>query len=336
MNTPAGSSGPIPVDTTACVAIHEVAPRDGLQMESCFVPTDDKVAWIDLLSALGLAKIEVTSFTSAQAIPALRDAESVMRRIQRAPGTVYAALVPNVRGAERAIEARTDELNLVLSASATHNLANLRMTQAQSWRALAEVIGLAQGSQVDVNVSISCAFGCPMEGEVAPSTVLDWVKRFTDVGVTGITLCDTTGMADPGQVRELCSRVLARSPQLALTAHFHDTRGLAGANVMAALQAGVRRFDASLGGIGGCPYAPGASGNAATEDVVHLLHCLGWSTGVLFEGLQPAGDLLELLLGHALPAAVRRAGPRWRRHPLPVDFDAIRARALAREAAETR
>jgi hydroxymethylglutaryl-CoA lyase len=318
------------------VAVHEVAPRDGLQMECRFVPTDDKVAWIDMLSTLGLAKIEVTSFTSAQAIPALRDAESVMRRIQRAPGTVYAALVPNVRGAERAIEARTDELNLVLSASATHNLANLRMTQAQSWRALAEVIRLAQGTEVAVNVSLSCAFGCPMEGEVEPSAVLEWVARFTDAGVTRITLCDTTGMADPGQVLELCGRVLARTAPLELTAHFHDTRGLAGANVMAALQAGVRRFDASLGGIGGCPYAPGASGNAATEDVVHLLHCLGWHTGVIFEGLQAAGDWLELLLGHELPAAVRRAGPRWRRHPLPADFEAIRARALARETAEAR
>lgn len=318
------------------IHLQEVGPRDGLQAEERFVDTEDKIALVDALSAAGLAKIEVSSFVSATAIPQLRDAEAVLRRIRRRPGVVYSALVPNPRGAERALESGADELNLVMSASASHNLANLRMTQAQSWRALAEVIGLAQGSQVDVNVSISCAFGCPMEGEVAPSTVLDWVKRFTDVGVTGITLCDTTGMADPGQVRELCSQVLARSPQLALTAHFHDTRGLAGANVMAALQAGVRRFDASLGGIGGCPYAPGASGNAATEDVVHLLHCLGWSTGVLFEGLQPAGDLLELLLGHALPAAVRRAGPRWRRHPLPVDFDAIRARALAREAAETR
>jgi len=324
----------LPADTAERVAIHEVAPRDGLQMECRFVPTDDKVAWIDGLSALGLAKIEVTSFTSAQAIPALRDAEAVMRRIRRVPGTVYAALVPNVRGAERAIEAGSDELNLVLSASATHNLANLRMTQAQSWRALREVIDLARGSAAGINVSLSCTFGCPMEGEVAPSAVLEWVARFTDAGVRRLTLCDTTGMADPGQVFALCSRVLACAPQLELTAHFHDTRGLAGANVMAALQAGVRRFDASLGGIGGCPYAPGASGNAATEDVVHLLHCLGRPTGVDFDGLQAAGDTLQGLLGHELPAAVRRAGPRWRRHPVPADFEAIRQRALAREAAQ--
>jgi hydroxymethylglutaryl-CoA lyase len=332
MSAPSMPTAAAATEAAGRVAVHEVAPRDGLQMECRFVPTDDKVAWIDALSALGLAKIEVTSFTSPQAIPALRDAEAVMRRIHRAPGTVYAALVPNVRGAERAIEARTDELNLVLSASATHNLANLRMTQAQSWRALGEVIRLGQGSGVGINVSLSCAFGCPMEGDVDPSAVLGWVARFTDAGVTRVTLCDTTGMADPGQVLDLCSRVLARNAQLELTAHFHDTRGLAGANVMAALQAGVRRFDASLGGIGGCPYAPGASGNAATEDVVHLLHCLGWRTGVIFEGLEPAGDLLEQLLGHALPAAVRRAGPRWRRHPLPADFEATRARALAREA----
>ena len=315
------------------VAIHEVAPRDGLQMCGSFVPTDEKVAWIDELSTLGLAKIEVTSFTSAQAIPALRDAETVMRRIRRAPGTVYAALVPNVRGAERAIESATDELNLVLSASATHNLANLRMTQEQSWRALLEVVRLAQGAGTPVNVSISCAFGCPMEGEVPPQAVLQWVARFAEAGVVRFTLCDTTGMADPGQVSRLVDAALARHPTLAFTAHFHDTRGLGGANVMAAWQAGVRRFDASLGGIGGCPYAPGASGNVATEDVVHLLHCLGLRTGVDFEGLRAAGDRLARLIGEPLPSAVRRAGPRWQRHPVPADFEAVRERALARERA---
>jgi len=316
------------------VFLHEVAPRDGLQMERCFVPTDDKVAWIDQLSALGYAKIEVTSFVSPTAIPALRDAEEVMRRIQRTPGIVYTALVPNARGAERAIDGRADEFNLVMSASATHNLANLRMTQAQSFRTLSQVARLAQQAGMAVNVSLSCAFGCPMEGDVPVVAVLDWVQRFVQLGVQGVTLCDTTGMADPQQVLLLCRAVRSEHPAIECTAHFHDTRGLGGANVFAALQAGITRFDASLGGIGGCPYAPGASGNVATEDVVHLLQCLGRDCGLTVEALQGPAAQLQQLLGHTLPSVVRRAGPRWQRHAPPADLDQVLQRALAREAAE--
>lgn len=312
------------------VQVNEVAPRDGLQMEPVFVPTDDKVDWIDRLSALGYARIEVTSFVSPQAIPALRDAEAVMRRIHRRPGVVYTALVPNARGAERAIDARADEFNLVMSASATHNLANLRMLQAQSFHTLAEVAALARAAGVAVNVSLSCAFGCPMEGPVAPDAVLDWVGRFADRGLSAFTLCDTTGMADPQQVQSLFEAARARFPQAAFTAHFHDTRGLGAANVMAALQAGVTRFDAALGGTGGCPYAPGASGNLATEDLVHLLQCLGRPCGLSLDDLAPAAGQLAALLGHPLASAVGRAGPRWQRHAPPADLDAIRQRALAR------
>ncbi len=330
--TPAPTPALTPAPTPTRIAIHEVAPRDGLQMESLFVPTDAKVAWLDQLSGLGYAKIEVTSFTSPSAIPALRDAEELMRRIRRAPGVEYTALVPNLRGAERAIDGRADEFNLVMSASESHNLANLRMTQAQSLRSLSEVVRLAQQVSTAVNVSLSCAFGCPMEGEVPPASVLTWVQRFSDLGVARMTLCDTTGMADPGQVLVLCSAALARFPGTQFTAHFHDTRGLAGANVFAALQAGIRRFDASLGGIGGCPYAPGASGNVATEDVVHLLQCLGHDCGLQLDALAAAAGQLATLLGHALPSHIGRAGPRWRQHALPADFAQIRDRALAREA----
>lgn len=315
----------------ARIHIHEVAPRDGLQMEAVFVPTDDKVAWLDQLSTLGYAKIEVTSFVSPKAIPALRDAEEVMRRIQRVPGVTYTALVPNARGAERAIDGRADEFNLVMSASATHNLANLRMTQAQSFRGMAEVTALAQQAGVAVNVSLSCAFGCPMEGDVSPAAVLGWTQRFADLGVRQVTLCDTTGMADPGQVLALCKAVRAALADVEFTAHFHDTRGLGGANVFAALQAGITRFDASLGGIGGCPYAPGASGNVATEDLVHLLACLGHDCGMTVESLAGAAAQLRALLGHGLPSAVGRAGPRWQRHPPPADLAQILERALARD-----
>jgi hydroxymethylglutaryl-CoA lyase len=313
------------------IAVNEVAPRDGLQNECVFVPTQDKIDWIDTLSQQGYAKIEVTSFTSPSAIPALRDAEQVMRSIRRTPGIVYTALVPNVRGAERAIDARTDEFNLVMSASQTHNLANLRMTQEQSLQGLAQVAHAARQARIPVNISLSCAFGCPMEGELAAAEVLDWVARLADLGVQGITLCDTTGMADPGQVLALCSAAIARASQVHFTAHFHDTRGLAGANVFAALQAGIRSFDASLGGIGGCPYAPGASGNVATEDLVHLLACLGLDCGLSLTTLASLADRLQSWVGRELPSAVRRAGPRWQRHAPPADFEGIRSRALARQ-----
>ncbi len=317
------------------LAINEVATRDGFQMEGRFIETDDKVALVDELSALGYAKIEVTSFTSAQAIPALRDAEAVMKRIRRAPAVVYTALVPNVRGGERALECRTDEFNLVMSASETHNVANLRMTRDQSFRQLREVISLAASAGVPSNVSLSCVFGCPMEGEVPVDVVMGWIDRFAEAGAAGVTLCDTTGMAHPIQVQELCAAALRRHPALGFTGHFHDTRAMGLVNTVAAVEAGIRQFDMSLGGIGGCPYAPGASGNVATEDVVHLLACMGYRTGIDLDGLIRAAGHLQRLVGHALPAQVSRAGPRLTRHAPPPDFDAIRQRALARDAAPT-
>ena len=315
------------------IGINEVATRDGLQNEAVFVPTDDKIDLVDRLSDLGYAKIEVTSFTSTKAIPALRDAEEVMQRIRRRPDVVYTALVPNVRGGERALECRTDEFNLVMSASETHNLANLRMTREQSFRQLREVTRLALGAGVPVNVSLSCVFGCPMEGEVPAADVLGWIDRFAAEGVRGITLCDTTGMAYPTQVQALCRQALERHPGLHFTAHFHNTRAMALVNTVAAIEAGVRQFDMSLGGIGGCPYAPGASGNVATEDVVHMLGCMGYDSGVDLDGLIGAAGRLAQLVGHGLPAQVSHAGPRLTKHSPPVDFEDIRARALARDVA---
>ena len=197
----------------------EVGTRDGLQMEPQFVPTEDKIALVNALSHTGLAKIEVSSFTSPTAIPALRDAEIVMREIERVPGVIYTALVPNMRGAERAIDARTDELNLVMSVSETHNIANLRMTREQSFAALSAVVALAQQAQVAVNVSLSCAFGCPMEGDVPAEVVLDWAARFVALGARGITLCDTTGMAFPTQVAALTRGFRERFAGTELTLH---------------------------------------------------------------------------------------------------------------------
>lgn len=315
------------------VSINEVATRDGFQMEPVFIPTAEKVALIDRLGALGYAKIEVTSFTSPSAIPALRDAAEVMGTIVRHAGVIYTALVPNVRGAERALDCGIDEFNIVMSCSETHNLTNLRMTREQSFQQLSRIIALAAGSNVPVNVSLSCSFGCPMEGEVAADVVLDWVDRFARQGVAGVTLCDTTGMAHPLQVQSLFAAALARFQGLGMTAHFHNTRGMGLLNVVAAVEAGVRQLDTALGGIGGCPYAPGATGNVATEDVVHMLHCTSYATGVDLDGIIAAARPLRALVGHDLSAQVSSAGPRLRRYPVPADFDAIVARAHARAGA---
>ncbi|MES2533885.1 MAG: hydroxymethylglutaryl-CoA lyase [Pseudomonadota bacterium] len=296
--------------------IQEVSVRDGFQIEPHFVPTEQKVALIDGLSRTGLAKIEVTSFTSPKAIPALADAEAVMRQIARVPGVEYAALVPNMRGAERALGCNVDELNLVMSASETHNLANLRMTPAQSLAQFADVVALAAG-HAQVNASLSTAFGCPFEGDVSEAAVLSLVQRFVDMGIGRVTLCDTTGMANPAQVGRLCSAVLDRWPSLVLTAHFHDTRAMGLANALAALDAGVDRFDASLGGLGGCPFAPGASGNVCTEDLVHMFQAMGCDTGVDLDALLALAAQMPGLVGHAVPGQVLKAGPSSRRYPVP-------------------
>lgn len=297
--------------------MQEVATRDGFQNEKTFVETCDKIALIDALSLCGYAKIEVTSFTSPKAIPALRDAEAVMAGIRRQPGVEYTVLVPNVRGAERALRCAIDEANLVMSVSEPHNRSNLRMTREQSFAQLADVIGVIGQGPVAINVSLSTVFGCPMQGEVAADEVLGWVDRFATLGVRGITLCDTTGMAFPSQVQALCRQVRERFPQLQLTLHFHNTRGMALANTLGALEAGIERFDASLGGLGGCPYAPGASGNVCMEDLVHMLDLMGYQTGMDLDRVLAASARLPGLIGHDTPSQILKAGRRLDLHPVP-------------------
>ena len=301
------------------IHLQEVGTRDGLQAESAFVPTEDKIALVDALSEAGLSKIEVTAFVSPKAIPALRDAEQVLREIRRKPGVVYSALVPNVRGAERAVESRADELNLVMSASESHNLSNLRMTRDTSFAGLAEVARAVQGTGVAINVSLSCAFGCPMEGDVPMQGVLDWCRRYVEeLGARGVTLCDTTGMAYPTQVAQLTQAFRERWPDTELTLHFHNTRGMGLANVLAAIDAGADRFDASFGGIGGCPYAPGASGNVCTEEIAHALALMGYDTGVDLSRLLAAAGRLPALIGHDVPSQILKAGQRLDLHPMPA------------------
>ncbi len=297
--------------------IHDVALRDGLQIEPVFVPTESKIALLDLLSRSGLAKIEVTSFTSPKAIPALADAEAVMQGITRVPGVEYAVLVPNLRGAERALRCEVDELNLVISVSQTHNLANLRLSHEQSLAQCREVLQLAAG-QAEVNLSLSTAFGCPFEGFFPDSVLFDMVQRLVDQGVRRLTLCDTTGMANPAQVERLCSGVRSKWPDLVLTAHFHNTRGMGLANALAALDAGIDRFDSSLGGLGGCPFAPGASGNVCTEDLVHMFDSMAYHTAVDLDCLIAAAGQIAMLVGHDVPGQVMKAGASDRRFAAPA------------------
>ncbi|MNO29039.1 Hydroxymethylglutaryl-CoA lyase YngG [compost metagenome] len=297
--------------------MQEVATRDGFQNEKNFIQTEDKISLINELSQCGYAKIEVTSFTSPKAIPALRDAEAVMAGIARQPGVEYTVLVPNVRGAERALGCGIDEANLVMSVSEPHNHSNLRMTREQSFTQLKDVVAVIGSGPVAVNVSLSTVFGCPMQGDVPSADVLRFVERFAALGVRGVTLCDTTGMAYPSQVEALSRQVLEHFPNLQVTLHFHNTRGMALANTLAALAAGVNRFDASLGGLGGCPYAPGASGNVCTEDLVHMLELMGYDTGMDLHRVLAASARLPGLIGHDTPSQILRAGRRLDLHPIP-------------------
>ena len=302
---------------SARVFINEVAPRDGFQIERDFVPTADKIALIDDLSPLGFAKIETTSFTSPRAIPNLADAGEVMAGIRRQPGVDYVALIPNEKGVERALACGTDELNFVMSASDSHGRANLRMTADQSLERFARMADLADGSGAFLNASISTAFGCPFEGEVRPERVLEIVARLAAIGIQGISLCDTTGMANPRQVAALCEAVLSRQPKLSLTVHLHNTRGMGLANALAAHQAGVMRFEAALGGLGGCPFAPGATGNVCTEDLVHMFEQMGVDTGVDLDGLLKVAEGLPAIVGHDVPGQVVKAGTSQRRYAMP-------------------
>ena len=305
------------------IYFNDVVMRDGFQIEPNFVPTDDKVKLVDALSECGFAKIEVTSFTSPKAIPMLRDAEEVMGRIKRVPGVEYTVLVPNLRGAERALESKADEFNLVMSTSETHNLANLRMGREKSFAGLAEVIKYVDG-RTPINVSLSTSFGCPMEGEVSQAVVEGFTKRFADLGIRGVTICDTTGMANPDQVKRMCDSLQKQFSNLQLTLHFHNTRGMGLANVLAAVQSGIVRFDGSLGGLGGCPYAPGASGNISSEDAIHMLDAMGYDTGMNIPKLIQLARELPKIVGHEVPGQVAKAGTTSALHPEPDYVDELR------------
>jgi len=297
--------------------IHEVVARDGLQIEPQFVPTEQKIELIDALSETGLAKIEVTSFVSPKAVPNLRDAETVMANIKRKPSVKYVALIANLKGAERAIAARADEVNLVVSVSETHNRANVRRSTDASFEGFGEIMRELERTGISVAGALSTAFGCPFEGGQSSGRVLQFVGRYVELGVRSVTLADTTGMGHPKQVLDLCSAVRERWPELELALHFHNTRGMGLANVLSGLAAGVQHYEACLGGLGGCPFAPGATGNICTEDLVHMLECMGYTTGVNLDKLLAASKRLGEIVSHELPGQVAKAGKTTDLHPIP-------------------
>lgn len=298
----------------ARVSLREVGPRDGLQNEAP-VPTQAKVGLIDALAGTGLRRIEAVSFVHPRAIPQMADADEVWAGIDRVPGIRYSALVPNRRGAERALAAGFTELEVVVSASDSHSRANVNRFTSEALDEVAEVIALARERGATCQVVVSTSWGCPYEGDVPVERVLWVVDRVLTDGAHALSFGDTTGMATPARVTELVEATRARHPGVGLNLHFHDTRGTALANILAALQLGVDDFDASVGGLGGCPYAPGASGNVATEDVVHMLEDMGIETGVDLTALLEVAALAERMTGRELPSHILRAGPRTRTVP---------------------
>jgi hydroxymethylglutaryl-CoA lyase len=305
------------------VTICEVGTRDGFQIEPDFIPTDQKVEVVNLLSAAGLARIEVTSFVHPKAVPQLCDAEEVMARITRRPGTIYAALVPNEKGAARAVGAGVNAIHTVLSASESHNLANVNMTVAESLDKLGAVLEVAARANVPVGCGISTSFGCPFEGDVPLAQLGRVVGRLVEMGARAIALADTTGMANPRQVGSVLEHLIPRFPGVEWTLHTHDTRAMAIPNILAAMEHGVTNFDASIGGLGGCPFAPGASGNVCTEDLVHCLHAMGIESGIDLDRLVGVSRRVQEIVGHTLPGQIAKAGPSTRKYPVP---EAVAAR----------
>lgn len=286
----------------ASVIIKEVGPRDGLQNEKTNITTEDKIAWIDQLAQTGVQSIEITSFVKPNWIPALADAFDVAKGISRVPGVTYTALVPNLQGLKRALEADVDETAVFMSASETHNQKNINKTIAETFPILREVVleSLAAGKQV--RGYVSTVFGCPYEGKVAVEKVIDVAEHLFELGIGELSLGDTIGVANPRQVQFVLEELFKRFPAEKLAMHFHDTRGTAMANILASLDMGITTFDSSIGGLGGCPYAPGASGNVATEDVLYMLEQMGIQTGINQEKLLAAAQFIQDKIGRPLPS----------------------------------
>jgi hydroxymethylglutaryl-CoA lyase len=294
------------------ITIVEVGPRDGLQYESVFFPTQKKIELVNLLSQTGLSRIEVTSFVHPKVIPHLRDAIEVLQGIEKRPEVVYSALVPNLKGCERAIQTEVDDIALFVSASETHNRKNVGMSIAESLKGFEAVAKTALQAGKTLRGYVVTAFGCPYEGRIPVDRVKSIIRTYADIGASEISLGDTTGMANPKKTREFFHEIMESLADLRLAAHFHNSRGLGLANAYAALEAGVRVFDSSVGGLGGCPTAVGAMGNIPTEDLANMMEEMGFATGLDFERLRSAATLVRDVLQTELPSHVFKQGrPCW-------------------------
>jgi hydroxymethylglutaryl-CoA lyase len=297
----------MPEQPSKQLTIYEVSPRDGLQNEAAILPVDAKVELIERLVDSGMKDIEVTSFVRPSWIPQLADAAEVVARLPRVEGVRYWGLVPNRRGLDRAIDCGLTHVATFLSASETHNQKNLNRTQRETLAAQREVIESAKAEGLTVRSYISTVFGCPYEGDVDVEQTVRLGKALLDAGTDHLVLGDTIGVANPNQVTRVINAVANAGIPLETTAlHMHDTRGTAVANVVAGLAAGIRTFDGSVAGVGGCPYAPGAAGNAASEDLIAVLEDMGWNTGIDLDRACEAGIFLADALGRELPGRMHR------------------------------
>ena len=292
------------------VSVYEVSPRDGLQNESAQVATHAKVRLVEALVDAGISRIEVGSFVAPKWVPQMADADEVCRMIDRRPGVTYAGLCPNARGLDRALAAKVDEIAVFVSASETHNSKNVNKTIQQTLNAFEPVIGPAVEAGLKVRAYVSTMWGCPYEGDIDPKRGLELAEHLLGAGCYQVSLGDTIGVGTPIQTEKILDLFTAALPLEQIALHLHDTRGTALANVLVGLQAGITTFDASVAGLGGCPYAPGAAGNLATEDLVYTLEGMGIATGIDLEKLWQAGQVAEAIVGRELPGKVHRAGVR--------------------------
>jgi hydroxymethylglutaryl-CoA lyase len=303
------------------VSLVEVGPRDGLQNEAKPIPTGDKIAFVEALAAAGLRRIEAAAFVSSKAVPQLADGEAVLLGLRREPGVVYGALVPNETGFERALRAEADEIAVFTAASEAFTRRNINASVDESFARFAPVAAAAKARGLPLRGYVSTVAWCPFSGRIEPDAVVRVVARLFDLGCYEASLGETIGRATPGEIRRLCEALRSAGLLARCAGHFHDTYGMAAANVLTAFEAGVRTFDSSAGGLGGCPFAPGAAGNAATEDLVYLFDGLGVRTGVDLERVVDAAAALEGPLGRPLPSRVHRA---------------VRSRRRAADSPETR
>ena len=305
------------------VHIMEVGPRDGFQAEHEWIPTEKKIEILNALSRTGIPEIQATSFVHPKAVPQLADAEQVMMGIERQPGVRYQVLVPNMRGLQRAIPCKPDGVHPMMSVSESHNRSNANRSIEDSFREFERMAPAAMEAGIRVEAGMAVVFGCPFEGEIPRAQLEGIISRYHELGIRRMSLGDTVGVANPRQTYDLCSWLLDRYPDVEFTLHLHNTRGMALANVVAAMQAGMTCFDGAIGGLGGCPYAPGATGNVSTEDLVYMIQEMGIETGIDIDKLLAVSRMLQQVIPHNLDTALLKAGKRTDLKPAPKEQEKI-------------